>query len=244
MKTDKDAFGHALYDYYTNQGGYIILERNDRLIGGALGLSVYFTEYKDWPESNKQAMKYVSGRVLDIGCGAGRHILYLQEKGFDVLGIDSSAMTVKTCLSRGVKNIKQLSINQIDCTLGKFNTILMLGNNFGLFGDFKKAKRLLKKFHEITFDNAKIIVESKDPHKSQLPEHTEYLKSNIQKNRMPGQMRIRGRYKRYQTDWYDYLLVSKNEMQKIIDGSGWEIEKFIDSEDLYIVILKKVISAD
>jgi len=63
--------------FYKKQGGYIILERNDSLIGSALGLSVYFTEYKDWPESNKEAMKYVSGRILDIGCGAGRHILYL-----------------------------------------------------------------------------------------------------------------------------------------------------------------------
>jgi ubiquinone/menaquinone biosynthesis C-methylase UbiE len=38
-------------------------------------------------------MKYVKGRrVLDIGCGVGRHALYLQNEerqGFDVLGIDT-----------------------------------------------------------------------------------------------------------------------------------------------------------
>jgi len=149
-------------------------------------------------------------------------------------------MTVKTCIERGVKNIKKLSISQIYSSLGKFNTILMMGNNFGLFGDFNKARRLLKKFHSITFDNAQIIAESKDPHISKLPEHTDYLKFNISKNRMPGQMRLRGRYKKYKTGWYDYLLVSKKEMQSIVKGTGWKIEKFIDSEDLYTAIKKKI----
>jgi cyclopropane fatty-acyl-phospholipid synthase-like methyltransferase len=39
----------------------------------------------------KKSMGYVKGRtVLDIGCGPGRHALYLQnERGFDVLGIDT-----------------------------------------------------------------------------------------------------------------------------------------------------------
>ncbi len=29
-------------------------------------------------------------RVLDLGCGSGRHLVYLSRKGFDVYGIDSS----------------------------------------------------------------------------------------------------------------------------------------------------------
>ena len=33
-------------------------------------------------------MRMVRGRVLDIGCGAGRFALYLQGKGLDVTGID------------------------------------------------------------------------------------------------------------------------------------------------------------
>jgi 2-polyprenyl-3-methyl-5-hydroxy-6-metoxy-1,4-benzoquinol methylase len=37
-------------------------------------------------------MQFVKGRVLDVGCGAGRHSLYLQEKGFDVLGTDISPL--------------------------------------------------------------------------------------------------------------------------------------------------------
>ena len=29
-------------------------------------------------------------RILDVGCGAGRHLLYLAQHGFDVCGFDFS----------------------------------------------------------------------------------------------------------------------------------------------------------
>ena len=32
--------------------------------------------------------KYFKGRVLVLGCGAGRTLLPIQEKGFEVVGID------------------------------------------------------------------------------------------------------------------------------------------------------------
>jgi ubiquinone/menaquinone biosynthesis C-methylase UbiE len=34
-------------------------------------------------------------RVLDLGCGAGRHLIYLAQKGFDAYGIDISGEAIK-----------------------------------------------------------------------------------------------------------------------------------------------------
>jgi len=34
-------------------------------------------------------------RVLDLGCGAGRHVVYLAQKGFEVHGVDSSEEGLK-----------------------------------------------------------------------------------------------------------------------------------------------------
>ncbi len=45
---------------------------------------------------------------------------------------------------------------------------------------------------------------------------------------MPGQLRIRIRYRKYVTPWFDYLLVTRNEIRHIVNGTGREIERFID----------------
>ena len=67
---------------------------------------MYFSEYENWHTIEKKAMVFVKGKVLDIGCGVGRHSLYLQKKGFDVLGIDNSPLAIKVSKLRGVKKTK------------------------------------------------------------------------------------------------------------------------------------------
>jgi len=217
------------------------VERDDGYFSGSSGAKVYFSEYKEWPPHEKEAMKHVRGRVLDIGCGAGRHALYLQKKGFDVLGIDNSPLAIKVCKLRGLRKAKVVPIMQVNFRPGSFDTVLMLGGNFGLFGSFKRARRLLRKFYRITSDGAIIIAETNDPYKTDNPAHLDYHKFNRRRGRMSGQLRIRIRFEKYIGDWFDYLIVSKEEMKKIIEGTGWKIKRFIDSlKGPYIAIIGKV----
>ena len=154
----QDAFGHILWDCLQGKVSFEIVERDDGFIDVAsLGPKAYFASYKDWSLHQRKAIKHVKGRILDIGCGAGRHSLYLQRKGFDVLGIDTSPLALKVCRTRGLKKTKLMSITQIDSKLGKFNTVLMLGNNFGLFGSPNRARWLLRRFHKITHKDGRII---------------------------------------------------------------------------------------
>lgn len=116
----------------------------------------------------------------------------------------------------------------------------MFGNNFGLFGSFKKAKTLLKKLHKITSPSALILAESNDIYKTDDPVHLSYHKFNEKRGRMPGQLRIRIRFKKYIGDWSDYLLVSKDQMKDILKGTGWKVRKFIDSDkSIYIAVIEK-----
>jgi len=50
-------------------------------------LDIVFSGYDKWDELERRALEHVKGRVLDVGCGAGRHSLWLQEKGFEVAAI-------------------------------------------------------------------------------------------------------------------------------------------------------------
>ena len=240
MKDYQDAYGHEIYDYLEGKNNFEIVERDDGFIDVSGGSKVYFSPYKDWPPHVRKAMRYVRGRVLDIGCGAGRHSLYLQGKGFDVLGIDISPLAVKVSKASGLKKTRLMSITQVSSKLGKFDTLLMMGNNFGLFGGFKRARWLLRRFHKMTGEGARIIAQSNNPYETTEPFHLQYHEFNRNRGRMPGQLRIRIRYKKYVTPWFDYLIVSKDEMRGILEGTGWGIKRFIDSGgSIYIAVIEK-----
>ena len=241
MKDLDDAYGHALCDYLHGKGrGYEVLERSDGYVDISGGREIYLADYPRWPAHQRQAIRYAKGRVLDVGCGAGRHALYLQRKGLDVLGIDASPLAVALCRRRGLRQARVMSVTQISSALGTFSTILMLGANFGLFASRRRARWLLGKLHTITDLDARIIAESRDPYQTDNPFHRAYHRRNRQRGRMAGQLRIRVRYQKYATPWFDYLIVSREEMGAILRGTGWTVKRFLQGTPTYIAVIVKI----
>jgi SAM-dependent methyltransferase len=238
----KDAYGQEILAHFNGRNSYEVVERDDGFVGLSGGYKNYFANYKDWPKWQKKATKFVKGRVLDIGCGAGRVCLYFQKRGFDIIGIDNSPLAIEVCGKRGVKKARLMPIDEIEkFKTNYFDTIIMFGNNFGLFQNFNKAKILLKKMYKITSKDAFIIAESNDPYKTKDPVHLSYHKLNKSRGRMGGQLKIRIRFSGYIGNWFDYLLVSKKEMKEILKGTGWKVKKFINSgKHMYMVIIEKV----
>lgn len=238
----QDAYGHLLSDYHDGRENVEVVERADGFIDvSRLGPSNYFAEYEDWAEHQRLAIEYAVGRVLDIGCGAGRHCLYLKEQGHDVLGTDISPLAIQTCQRRGLENVLVMPVTQLSSKVGIYDTILMMGHNFGLVGSYKRAKWLLGRFAAMTTDTAKIIAETLDPYQTEEPCHLAYHQFNRDRGRMAGQLRLRIRYRQYTTPWFDYLFVSKPEMESILDGTAWRVERYIDSTSTptYVAILTK-----
>ena len=241
LSDHQDAYGHLVYDYFKKGVGWEVVERDDGLIDPSELLpAYYFTPYRNWSDRERRALRLVKGRALDVGCGAGRVALYLQNRGFDVLGIDLSPLAVRVCKLRGLKKVRLLPADKINRLDGKFDTILMFGNNFGLFGSYKRCRAMLKVFYKATSENARIIAESVDPYRTRDPAHLAYQRRNRKMGRMSGQVRIRVRYRTYKTPWFDYLLVSQKEMRHLITGTGWRIEELIKSKEAaYIAVLGK-----
>ena len=236
----EDAYGAAMLDYWRGEDGYEVVERDDGWIGYSSGPPAYLSEYKDWPPNQRRAVGFARGRVLDIGCGAGRHSLYLQGRGHDVVGIDISPAAIEVCRERGLKNAQVMSVTRIGRELGSFDTILMLGNNFGLFGGYRRARWLLRRFKSMTSNGARIIAESLDPYATDNPDHFAYHELNRNRGRMAGQLRLRVRYRGFKTPWFDYLIVSKAEMEGILEGTGWAVSRYFDHGDaLYAAVIER-----
>lgn len=236
----EDAYGHELTDYLERGEGFEIIEREDGFFDVSSGPGCYFMQFDEWPEIEKNAINFARGKVLDIGTGAGRVCLHLQDKEIECLGIDNSPKAIRVASMRGVTSTSLIPFEEISALEGEFNTVIMYGNNFGLFGNRKRAEEMLEALYQLTSSDATILVESLDPYTTDQKEHLEYQATNRRDGKMSGQLKIRVRYKKYVTPWFEYLIVSKKEMEDILRNTGWYVSRyFSDDKPLYVAALKK-----
>src|SRR5262249_1047691 len=155
LKPEQDAYGRLVLEYLETGEGTEIVERDDGFIATSrYGPAVYFAPLRRWVKAERQAMRLLRGRVLDVGCGAGRGAAPLQERGHEVVAIDLSPLAVEVSRRRGVRDTRELPVTRVGHELGRFDTIVMFGNNFGLMGSRRRAPWLLRRFGSIANDGA------------------------------------------------------------------------------------------
>ena len=229
--TVADAFGQMLLD----GSGPEIIERDDGFLEAAkIG---YFAPVARWPAVERRALRWARGRVLDVGVGAGRAALELQRRGRTVVGIDVSPGAVEVARARGVREVRLLAFEDVEDSLGRFDTVVMFGNNFGLFGSPSKARRLLRRLRHVA---DRIVAASNDPYATKDPAHLAYQERNRKRGRMAGQLRLRVRYRDLIGPWFDYLIVSPDEMTSILEGTDWQIRRLIQEKGsgYYVAVLE------
>jgi SAM-dependent methyltransferase len=226
-----DAFGQMLRD----GRGPEIIERDDGFLEAAkIG---YFAPVAQWPAVERRALRWTRGRVLDAGVGAGRAALELQRRGRSVVGIDVSPGAVEVARVRGVRDVRLLAFEDVDDSVGRFDTVVMFGNNFGLFGSPSKARRLLRRLRPLA---DRIVAASNDPYATEDPAHLAYQERNRKRGRAAGQLRLRVRYRDLIGPWFDYLIVSPDEMASILEGTEWEIRRLLQQSGsgYYVAVLE------
>jgi len=106
---------------------------------------------------------------LDTACGAGRHAIYLAQKGFQVTGTDLSPNSITEAIknSSDIKNV-QFSVQDIRIPLqAKFDVVSNLFTSFGYFEDdqdnFKVLQNLvIQSKHLVVLDylNAEYVIKN------------------------------------------------------------------------------------
>jgi len=232
-------FGKGLLAYLDGDQTPHRIHRNDGYAEEA-SFEVYFSEYDKWPKYEKDALSAAKGNVLDIGCGAGRHTLWLQQNGFKVTAIDISPEAIEVAIRRGVKDCKVMSGLQLSFDQTSFDTVLLLGNNFGIAGNPEATEKMLQDIYKMTTLEGRIIASSRDPAVTDNPAHLRYHEYNRAIGRPIGQVTIRIEYKDELGDWFDLLLVSPAEMVKITEAAGWKMARLFRENAGYAAILSKV----
>jgi SAM-dependent methyltransferase len=241
---ERDAYGQMMIAALEDEENVVeIVEREDGFISASvMGPKLYLAPFRSWPAHHRQAMRLVRGRALDCGAGAGRVSLHLQERGHEVVAIDNSPGAIEVCRRRGVGDARLLDFADVNASLGTFDTIVLLGNNFGLLASPTKAKRILRRLGKLTSDRARILAESRDVSTGRgaaAPWHVQYRQHNVDRGRLPGQIRIRIRFRKTVGPWFDYPMVSPAELTEILEGTGWRLDRTIDSDDTYVAVIEK-----
>ena len=80
----KDLFGLAILDFQTNNDPQTLITETTISEPDEMDVAYLFRDFDQMPIIEQQALKLCSGKILDVGCGAGSHSLYLQQQKLDV----------------------------------------------------------------------------------------------------------------------------------------------------------------
>jgi SAM-dependent methyltransferase len=224
----KDLFGKAILDYQTNNSPEDLITETSISEADEMSVAYLFRSFVEMPKLEQKALQLAKGKVLDVGCGAGSHSLYLQnELNLDVTAIDISANAIKACELRGLKKAKVQDIMQLDGE--KYDTILLLMNGAGMCGKLKNIPNFLQKLKSLVTDNGQILVDSSDiiymfdedeDGGKWIPTDVDYY----------GEVIFDIEYKGEKEASFDWMYIGYNTLQNAAVANGLQCELILEGE--------------
>lgn len=216
----KDIFGRAILDYHVGNYTEDITTYSSIAGKDVMELPWLFRTFDEMPMLEQTALQLCKGNVLDIGCGAGSHSLYLQDKSLNVKAIDISEGAIKTSRNRGVKNAVIQNIWDIENE--KYDTILALMNGVGISGDLENLTPFLTHLKTLLNKNGQIIIDSSDVIYMYQDEFGEF---HIPKwKNYYGEVTFEFEYKKEFSEKFKWLFVAFDILQKHAKEAGLECE--------------------
>jgi len=222
-----DLFGKAILDYQTNNSPEDLITETSISEADEMSVAYLFRSFDEMPLIEQKALQLSKGKILDVGCGAGSHSLYLQEKGFDVTAIDISKKAIKACELRGLKNVKCEDVLDLDEN-DKFETILLLMNGTGIFETLENCTKYLLKLKSLLKENGQILIDSSDI--IYMFDEDEDGGKWIPSDGYYGELTFTVQYKGETEDSFPWLYLDYNTLQNACLANGLRCELVVEGE--------------
>jgi SAM-dependent methyltransferase len=102
-----------------------------------------------------RALATVDGPALDVGCGPGRHVVALAERGIPTLGIDITASALAHARARGAPVLHRCVFDAFP-GVGRWRSVILLDGNLGVGGD---PEQLLRRVGRVLAPGGAALVE-------------------------------------------------------------------------------------
>lgn len=224
----KDLFGKAILDYQTNNTPEDLITETTISEEDEMSVAYLFRGFDEMPKIEQKALLLAKGKVLDVGCGAGSHSLYLQnERGLDVTAIDISANAIKACELRGLKKAKVQDVMTIENET--YDTILLLMNGAGMCGRLKKIGKFLLQLKSLLNENGQILVDSSDII-YMFDEDEDGGKWISTEMDYYGEVIFNIQYKGEKENPFDWMYIDYNTLQNAAVSNGFKCELVLEGE--------------
>jgi SAM-dependent methyltransferase len=220
----KDLFGQAILDYQTQNTPEDLVTETNISEADEMSVAYLFRTYQEMPKIEKKALQLAKGKILDVGCGAGSHSLYLQQKGFDVTAIDISPNAIKACQLRGVKDARVQHLLELENE--QFDTILLLMNGTGIFGTLAETSKYLQKLKSLLTPNGQILIDSSDI--IYMFDQDEDGAFMVPADGYYGELTFNVSYKGQTEDSFPWLYLDYNTLQNAVHANGLECELVVE----------------
>ena len=235
LKKNHDPIGHAVWDYLQGERDHSIVVSTDIAEDEQLLPSYFFRNFEQMPVQEQEALKRCSGKVLDIGAGAGAHSLWLQDQGFEVDAMDISPLSCETMRRRGVRNVLLQDIYLFNER--KYDTILLLMNGAGIAQTLPGLNILLPHLKSLLNPGGKILADSSDLLYLFTDENGETW-IDIASDSYYGEMEYQLTYKTIKGKPFAWLFVDPDTFCEYARNSGFTVkDKFTGPHFDYLVEL-------
>ena len=232
----KDLMGKAIWDFYHHKSADDLLTETSISEIDELPVEYFFRDFEEMNLIEQKALELSTGKVLDIGAGAGSHSLYLQnEKKLEILALDNSPKSIEVCELRGVKNV--ICSDILNFPTPTFDTILLLMNGTGIFESLEKIDIYLEKLFSLLNENGQILIDGTDI--LYMYDRDEDGGVSVPADHYYGEVDY---FIHYQLDTekpIKWLYLDFETFKRAAENNGFKIEKILQEEDSYLARLTK-----
>jgi len=221
-----DIFGEAITAYFNTKQEQIITVSNQDFDDDQIPVSYLFRTYTQMPKIEQKALQLAKGAILDVGCGAGSHSLFLQnEKKLNVVAIDTSIGAIDICKKQG---IHQTYTENFYDHQGKYDTLLLLMNGSGIIGKLDQLNTFFNKTKELLNPNGQVLIDSSDLIYLFENEKGEYWIDA--KKGYYGELTYQISYNHKSSEVFDWLYIDFNTLKRACQINGFECELVLEGE--------------
>lgn len=223
----KDLFGKAILDYQTRNNPQNLMTETSISEEDEMEVAYLFRDFKHMPKIEQKALQMAKGNILDVGCGAGSHSLYLKNvRNKRVQPIDISPAAVEACRLRGLDNAQVADI--LTYNGGTYDTILLLMNGTGIFGKLENVSEYLGKLKSLLDDGGQILIDSSDL--IYMFDEDEDGGKWIPAEGYYGEISFTVSYKGETEEPFDWLYLDYNTLQNAAHANGLNCELVMEGE--------------